>query len=37
MLAVAIILFIIINWPSWLNRPLTMGSVEDKFNLVLFT
>jgi hypothetical protein len=36
-LAVASMLLVVINWPSWSNMPLIMGDVADEFNLVLST
>jgi hypothetical protein len=34
-LAVETILFTVINWPSWSDRPLIMTDVKDEFNLGL--
>jgi hypothetical protein len=36
-LAIAIILFTVIKWPSQSNRPFIMRDAEDEFNLVLST
>jgi hypothetical protein len=36
-LAVETVLFTVINWPSWSDRPLIMRDVEDEFNFVSST